>query len=992
MGYTDEQKRIIDSESSDVQLVLSFPGSSIADITNSKIYSESMSLTESLYECEDIAFGKCNASCFRVRVADKDTDFVGKTLVAKLVITDSDNNSVNVPIGKYTVFSAEKSADRMWKDIVAYDYMTKFDVDIAAWYNNTLYPTKDTVVTVRNMFNSLCSYIGVECVDDISMVNGFLSVGKTIEPTTLSARDLLQSICEINGSFGHFNSNGKLEFIKFNREDLLLPREVLYPSNSLFPKSGFFNAPNDITVYKSCDYKDFETKPIDSVCIRMEDDDIGVTYSKDGNTNNMYSVLANFLTYGIDETVLTNVAKNLLDNISGMYFQPCNTTVAKGLYIEIGNPYDIFVVQPTEEEIITTQLTSYVVRRELNGIQAITSTFISEGNETQSEYVSSLNTETKILQGKYHNLSVDLETFKSEVGVIDDGTTLVSKIEQNAGNITSEVKRAKEAELDLSTLIEQTDERITLKVNNLQNQVNGQVAKYSGSSVPTLSNYPASSWNNDEKAANVGSVYTVNEYGGTYAGSSYRFMYDETNGYFWQEMTDTEIAELKQQIADLSSEINQTSEGITATVAKNMRSYIEKDSQGNVLNIKYYNYGIPENHADQWRSTVATDDLYLDVSNGKVYQRGRTSWSSYATLGSVTTDLYSQIDVTSEEISSLVQGQSNLSSRISQTAKSIDLSVNNGSTSSGITITVTNEDGTTDKETANISMTGLVSFSDLSNTSKTSINGGTIKTGTISAARLDSKVITTDNLSAKTISGSQIKGGTITGQTISGGTITGTNISSSDNFKMIMHYNALNTGYEPIIQSTYENIGTSSLPNWSSVAHFGRGINKKWAVYFDGYNVFNSAYFNCGSHPYVDNKYTLGTSVSRWYQLYATHSTSVTSDRNQKRDITEIPEKYESMFSELNPVTYYYKDGDRVHVGFIAQEVEEAMNNNDISNTEYGALCKDEVDGKEVYGLRYEEFIALNTHMIQKQQAEISELKEQIAFLIEKLEKLGGNK
>ena len=38
---------------------------------------------------------------------------------------------------------------------------------------------------------------------------------------------------------------------------------------------------------------------------------------------------------------------------------------------------------------------------------------------------------------------------------------------------------------------------------------------------------------------------------------------------------------------------------------------------------------------------------------------------------------------------------------------------------------------------------------------------------------------------------------------------------------------------------------------------------------------------------------------------------------------------------------------------------------------------------KEIYSLRYEEFIALNTHMIQKQQTEIDSLKKEIQELKE---------
>lgn len=120
--------------------------------------------------------------------------------------------------------------------------------------------------------------------------------------------------------------------------------------------------------------------------------------------------------------------------------------------------------------------------------------------------------------------------------------------------------------------------------------------------------------------------------------------------------------------------------------------------------------------------------------------------------------------------------------------------------------------------------------------------------------------------------------------------------------------------------------------------------------------------------------------------LYVKNTLISTSDKNSKHNIESISDKYENMYMDLEPVSYMFNDGDRVHTGFISQQVEESMANNGISNMEFGAFCKDvNDDGTESYALRYGEFIALNTHMIQKaykiierQQREIDELKKSI--------------
>ena len=108
-------------------------------------------------------------------------------------------------------------------------------------------------------------------------------------------------------------------------------------------------------------------------------------------------------------------------------------------------------------------------------------------------------------------------------------------------------------------------------------------------------------------------------------------------------------------------------------------------------------------------------------------------------------------------------------------------------------------------------------------------------------------------------------------------------------------------------------------------------------------------------------------------------SITVTSDRNAKNGITDITERYSGMFDALKPRIYKYNDGTsgRLHTGFVAQEVEEAAIGAGISREEFAALCiTDEGKEGESWGLRYEEFIALNTYEIQKLKKRLLELEK----------------
>ena len=102
-------------------------------------------------------------------------------------------------------------------------------------------------------------------------------------------------------------------------------------------------------------------------------------------------------------------------------------------------------------------------------------------------------------------------------------------------------------------------------------------------------------------------------------------------------------------------------------------------------------------------------------------------------------------------------------------------------------------------------------------------------------------------------------------------------------------------------------------------------------------------------------------------------SGQITSDRLRKNSIQLLSdiEKYSVLFDNLKPVVYKYNNGssDRLHTGFIAQEVKEAMEIAEIDNQDFAALTIENYDKPEeeqIWRLRYEEFIALNTDQIQK--------------------------
>ena len=137
--------------------------------------------------------------------------------------------------------------------------------------------------------------------------------------------------------------------------------------------------------------------------------------------------------------------------------------------------------------------------------------------------------------------------------------------------------------------------------------------------------------------------------------------------------------------------------------------------------------------------------------------------------------------------------------------------------------------------------------------------------------------------------------------------------------------------------------------------------------------------------PNTTNTIFLGDSNHRWQQIsanniyYATTCEKV-SDGRLKNNINPIENsKYIKFFDLLNPVYFEMKDkesyGSKKSLGFIAQEVKEALIQSDLTEQDFVGLGKDD---NGYYALGYTEFIALNTAKIKQLEQKLEQAIETI--------------
>lgn len=399
--------------------------------------------------------------------------------------------------------------------------------------------------------------------------------------------------------------------------------------------------------------------------------------------------------------------------------------------------------------------------------------------------------------------------------------------------------------------------------------------------------------------------------------------------------------------AGLRSEITQTAERLTSEfIAKDsetgedLKSLISQTAEEIRMEVSRTNSETEETLRSEYQQTAENITLTVENQGKSLSQLELRADSITSSVSNVAGEL-SEVKQTANSIESRVQGVEGQVSSIRQDLDGIDLSYSSSSgtasiTVGNITVKVPSEDGVEDlvEERVGIEMNGYVQFVDLEEEGETTIHGGNITTGKVNADYLG------------------LYGWMNVKQRYSGTSYVGNG-----------GYIGYSTGDDGV-NGTTEGIAVSASGGDS---------------YFIATN--SGARLTCG-----DNALTVMEN-----KISATVAISTGSDERIKNTINHDLDRYEEFYKDLKPAYYKLNNGtsDRYHTGFIAQEVEEAINNNGITNQDFAGLIqiKGDADGillaeyQDQYYLRYEEFIALNTYMIQKLMKRIDELEAEVNTL-----------
>ena len=226
-------------------------------------------------------------------------------------------------------------------------------------------------------------------------------------------------------------------------------------------------------------------------------------------------------------------------------------------------------------------------------------------------------------------------------------------------------------------------------------------------------------------------------------------------------------------------------------------------------------------------------------------------------------------------------------------------------------------------------------------------------------------------------------------------TLTGSNLDSSGKIWTEMQYNQPGltiTGDLTAVKANKYDLGSNVAP-WKDVYTY----NVCTSTINEGEGYYNTKltsrrlFFSYSDKPNKDFSYPgylscNSDAVKLWGTWQTSAGIAVTSSRNQKFDIEILDARYSTLFDELKPSRFKYKDGTsgRYHLGYVLDELKDAMDISNIDTQELGAYCISDPSTGDG-GIRYEEIIPLNTMQIQKLKPRVTTLEEKIQELEEKI-------
>ena len=375
----------------------------------------SCTLTQTLNSGQEFTIGSACTDEIEVEYLAQDDNLIAKGDVLTLYWVNDSGTKTKVGIyycekPNYQGLMREISGTSTVYKVVAYDTMSKLDVDFSGWLhaNQAQFPK-----TIWQLVQLACQRAGVTLASNSLPINGSYSV-RAFYADDLTCRQIISWAAEAAGCYAHMNADGKLQFLTYTDKRSTVKITPDGASNS--------------TAYyaDSLSYEDYTVKAIEKVQIRQSDSDVGVIYPDSTTATNTYAVQGNLLLTTGTEANLKSVVQNLYNVLKNVTYTPCKVSVPSSSGLACGQ---IVHVKDARGREFDTYLMSATISSGKASFESVGSASRESSSAVNSQSyknltgkmleiktsVDGLEVKASDLTGKYTDLKATVDGLSSEV-------------------------------------------------------------------------------------------------------------------------------------------------------------------------------------------------------------------------------------------------------------------------------------------------------------------------------------------------------------------------------------------------------------------------------------------------------------------------------------------------------------------------------------------------------------------------------------------------
>lgn len=375
----------------------------------------SCTLTQTLNSGQEFTIGSACTDEIEVEYLAQDDNLIAKGDVLTLYWVNDSGTKTKVGIyycekPNYQGLMREISGTSAVYKVVAYDTMSKLDVDFSGWLhaNQAQFPK-----TIWQLVQLACQRAGVTLASSSLPINGSYSV-QAFYADDLTCRQIISWAAEAAGCYAHMNADGKLQFLTYTDKR----------STAKITPDG---ASNSTAYYAdSLSYEDYTVKAIEKVQIRQSDSDVGVIYPDSTTATNTYAVQGNLLLTTGTEANLKTVAQNLYNVLKNVAYTPCKVSVPSSSGLACGQ---IVHVKDARGREFDTYLMSATISSGKASFESVGSASRESSSAVNSQSyknltgkmleiktsVDGLEVKASDLTGKYTDLKATVDGLSAEV-------------------------------------------------------------------------------------------------------------------------------------------------------------------------------------------------------------------------------------------------------------------------------------------------------------------------------------------------------------------------------------------------------------------------------------------------------------------------------------------------------------------------------------------------------------------------------------------------